>query len=75
MYFGSSTGGVQGSPKKSAAANKTQYCNKVKEVFTSNVAKNQCEDCKPKGAAAKKVSNLMKEPQINVKYDDAWFLK
>ena len=48
---------------------------KVRELFTNNVATNQCEDCKPKSSKAGGVSNLVSEPQLNLKYDDAWFLQ
>lgn len=47
----------------------------VKELFTNNVAMNQCEDCKPTPPGPQKVSNLVRDPALNVKYDDAWFLK
>lgn len=47
----------------------------VKELFTGNVAMDVCENCKPKAAAPSKVSNLVTQPEINSKYDDAWYLK
>jgi len=48
---------------------------KIKEIFTSNVAMNKCDDCKDKDAAPQKLSNLTEAPKMNSKYDDAWFLK
>lgn len=48
---------------------------KVRELFTNNVATDQCEDCKPRKAPQSQVSNLVSEPQLNLKYDDAWFLQ
>lgn len=48
---------------------------KVKELFTGNVAMNVCEDCKPKDPSNKGISNLIADPKLNLKYDDAWFLQ
>ena len=47
----------------------------MRELFTNNVAIDQCDDCKPKPGAPQTVSNLVSNPTLNVKYDDAWFLK
>jgi len=47
----------------------------VKTLFTGNVALNQCNDCKDDTVAPTKVSNLVQKPQMNNKYEDAWFLK
>ena len=48
---------------------------KVKELFTNNVATDVCDDCKPTAATPQTVSSLVSNPVLNVKYDDAWFLK
>ena len=47
----------------------------VKHLFTGNVAVDKCNDCKDKAAPPTKVSNLIQTPNMNNKYDDAWFLK
>lgn len=47
----------------------------VKHLFTGDVAVNKCSDCKPSDAGPEKVSNLLSKPEMNTKYDDAWFLK
>ena len=47
----------------------------VKHLFTGDVAVGTCSDCKPTHAPPEKVSNLLSKPEMNVKYDDAWFLK
>ena len=46
----------------------------VKDLFTNNVATNQCDRCKPKDLIHKGISNLVQEPRLNPTYDDAWFL-
>ena len=48
---------------------------KVKELFTNNTASNTCDLCKPLKDPDVKVSNLVSDPQLNLKYDDAWFLQ
>lgn len=46
----------------------------VKQLFTNDVALDQCKDCRAPDPASAKVSNLTQNPKINMKYDDAWFL-
>lgn len=47
----------------------------VKQLFTNDVALDQCKDCRAPDPASAKVSNLTSNPKINMKYDDAWFLQ
>jgi len=47
----------------------------VKTLFTGDVASNKCNICKEGESAPAKVSNLLQNPHMNEKYDDAWFLK
>lgn len=48
---------------------------KVRELFTNNVAQDVCDDCRPKEGSKDGVSNLISDPKLNIKYDDAWFLQ
>ena len=69
MYFGQKSS-IQ--PLKTTQPKETGV---VKRLFAGDVALNKCSDCKDQGAPPSKVSNLVSDPTINVKYDDAWFLK
>jgi hypothetical protein len=48
---------------------------KVRELFTNHVASDTCADCAPRKAGQEGVSNLVADPKLNLKYDDAWFLQ
>ena len=47
----------------------------IKDIFTNNVAAEQCDDCKEVEPGPTTVSNLVGKATINSKYDDAWYLK
>jgi hypothetical protein len=47
----------------------------VKHLFTGDVAVSKCDDCRDSAGVPKTVSNLIQDPRMNTKYDDAWFLK
>lgn len=70
LYFGQQQD--TSAPRTLASVPETS---KVKELFTNNVALDICDDCKPAVPGKLGVSNLINEPSLNVKYDDAWFLK
>ena len=73
LYFGSAQPAKKA--EKGTPGGPVPESSKIKEIFTSNVALNQCDNCKHKDAAPQKVSNLVEDPKLNLKYDDAWFLK
>lgn len=47
----------------------------IKTLYTNDVAISKCNNCRDPGEEPTKVSNLLRDPQMNGKYDDAWFLK
>jgi hypothetical protein len=73
LYFGqaAAAGGQQ------ATTSTVPESSAVRELFTNNVATKLAlglSDEKPR-PGPQKVSNLVRDPALNVKYDDAWFLK
>lgn len=87
LYFG--TDQINGKAAKVIGGQQVNYVPEsqmVKTLFTNNVALDQCDNCKPQNfidpncelvggdKITARVSAVMKEPKLNSKYDDAWYL-
>ena len=71
LYFGQNDKNKEQQPKVAVVTEN----NMIKHLFTGDVAANKCGDCKEGAPPPSKVSNLLNNPHMNNKYDDAWFLK
>ena len=72
IYYGQD--GKQ-APEATGATRSVPASSMIKELFTNDIAADQCDGCRPGDPPLSKVSNLIGKVTMNQKYDDAWYLK